>query len=163
MPKSSKKTRPSRTGHYWLRWLQPNFECGAFDYSPILETPALIRSSGARHLLCRRSPVGEAEFVFGPITPRSTFHTGKDRPLLSIGGRQDRGVRSWRGPKLTGIRQAKSRRRIRIIKHNQWFAGVVNGRRPPNFASARLAHRVPIANLAQAAIIGRRCSVSFER
>jgi hypothetical protein len=35
--------------------------------------------------------------------------------LLAIGGRQDRGVRSWRGSKLTGIRQGKVRRRIRIL------------------------------------------------
>jgi hypothetical protein len=30
----------------------------------ILETPARTKSSGARHLLGRRSPVGEAAFVF---------------------------------------------------------------------------------------------------
>jgi hypothetical protein len=49
---------------YGLRWVQPHFECGAFDQSPILEAPARTRSSGARHLLGRRSPVGEAAFAF---------------------------------------------------------------------------------------------------
>ena len=41
------------------------------------------------------------------------------RTLLGIGGHQDRGVRSQRGSKLTGIRQGKSRRRIKIITQNQ--------------------------------------------
>jgi hypothetical protein len=42
----------------------PHFECGAFDHFPILEAAARTRSSDARHLLGRRSLVGEAEFVF---------------------------------------------------------------------------------------------------
>ena len=42
----------------------PHFECGAFDRFPILEAPAWTSSFGARHLLGRRSPVGEAAFVF---------------------------------------------------------------------------------------------------
>src|ERR1700686_3106477 len=66
------------------------------------------------------------------------------RTLLGIGGRQDRGVRSWRGPMLTGIRQGKSRRRIRIIKYNQCFAGVVqwqNGSFPSfDFGELSKAH-----------------------
>jgi hypothetical protein len=28
-----KENKTGRTGHYWLRWLQPNFECGAFNHS----------------------------------------------------------------------------------------------------------------------------------
>jgi len=74
----SKKTGPSRTGHYWLRWQQPNFECGAFDQSPILEAPARTRSSGAWHLLGRRSPVGEAAFVFMAYYAKTDIPSGKD-------------------------------------------------------------------------------------
>jgi hypothetical protein len=66
---------------------------------PLLEAPARTRSFGAALV--------------------------RMRTLLDIGGRQDRGVRLWSGPKLTGIRQGKSRRLIGITKHNQWFAGVV--------------------------------------
>ena len=87
---------------------------------------------------------GADQIVRRPASPRSAFagrgggvclHGGlrqdrhsiqvRMRTLLGIGGRQDRGVRSWRGPTLTGIRQGKLRRRIRNIKQNQWFAGVV--------------------------------------
>jgi hypothetical protein len=63
-PKSPKKTKPCRTGCYRLKWMQPHFECGAFDHSRILEAAARTRSSDARHLLDRSSLVGEAEFVF---------------------------------------------------------------------------------------------------
>jgi hypothetical protein len=115
------KTRSCRTGRYRAKWAQPHFECGAFDQSPILEAPARTRSSGGR-----RSPVGEAAFVLMAYYAKTDIpYQAGMRTLLGIGGRQDRGVRSWRGPKLTGIRQGKSRRRIRILPHNQWFAGVV--------------------------------------
>src|SRR5260370_10427467 len=41
------------------------------------------------------------------------------RTLLSVGSPEDRGVGLWRGPKLTGIGQGKSRRRIKIPTQNQ--------------------------------------------
>jgi hypothetical protein len=81
---------------------------------------------------------GADQIVRRPASPRSAFagrgggvclHGGlrqdrhsiqvRMRTLLGIGGRQDRGVRSPRGSKLTGIRQGKSRRRIKIITPNQ--------------------------------------------
>ena len=62
--KYQEKTGSYGIGYYGLKWEQPHFECGAFDHSPILQAPARTRSSGAQHLLGRRSPVGEAAFVF---------------------------------------------------------------------------------------------------
>jgi hypothetical protein len=104
------KTRLCRTGPYGLKWVQPQFRVRCIR--PISNS----RSAGADQVVGRRASsagVRRSVRVAGPITPTPTF-----RPL-GIGGRQDRGIRLKRGAKLTGIRQGKSRRRIRIMTQNQ--------------------------------------------
>jgi hypothetical protein len=61
----------------------------------------------------------EAAFAFMAYCAKNGIPYRKDETLLGIGGLQGRGVGSRRGSKLTGIRQGKLRRRIRILTQNQ--------------------------------------------